>query len=249
MKKLGEILEARRQELKLTYDEVGKRAEITGVYVSGICRGKRFPSDEVALGLAQALELDEPSLIELARFEKATDRVKAIYRAGETNEGLMVEKTTNWLEAYNKLTNVKRFDNIQPSSLGHAQRIPVAGWVHAGKFASTEGVEVAGVGTEEWVYSDIKGRNLFALRVENDSMEPLFHAGDYLIVNPNLKPTTGDYVIAKLPSEGKATFKKLVEREGIIILRPLNPSYEDIVLTPEDEFEIIGKVVERKTIF
>jgi SOS-response transcriptional repressor LexA len=80
-------------------------------------------------------------------------------------------------------------------------------------------------------------------------MEPLFHPGDYLIVNPNLKPAAGDYVIAKLPSEGKATFKKLVEREGIIILRPLNPAYEDIVLTPEDEFEILGKVVERKTIF
>jgi len=225
MKKLSDTVSARMRALGLTYNEVAQRAGVSAVYVSGICRGKRVPSDEVAARLAKALDLSPHALVELARYAKAPAGVKPLY------------------------DQIAKEENVGPVPLGHAQRIPVAGWVHAGKFASTEGVEVAGAGTEEWVYSDIRGRNLFALRVENDSMEPLFHAGDYLIVNPNLKPTTGDYVIAKLPSEGKATFKKLVEREGIIILRPLNPSYEDIVLTPEDEFEIIGKVVERKTIF
>jgi len=235
MRKLGEMMEARRRELKLTYDQVGKRARISGVYVSGICRGKRFPSDKVAVNLAKALDLSPRALVELARYAKAPAGVRPLYDQAEA--------------VYPELVEGESPENIAPVLLGHAQHIPVAGWVHAGKFASTEGVEVAGAGAEEWVYSDIRGKNLFALRVENDSMEPLFHPGDYLIVNPNLKPVTGDYVIAKLPSEGKATFKKLVEREGIIILRPLNPAYEDIVLTPADEFEILGKVVERKTIF
>jgi SOS-response transcriptional repressor LexA len=227
MKRLGETVLKRMRELNLTYNEVARRAGISAVYVSGICRGLRFPRDEVAVRLAKALDLSPRALVELARYAKAPAGVKPLYDQAEAESP----------------------ENLRPVPLNHAQQIPVAGWVQAGKFVSTEGVEVAGAGAEEWVYSDIKGKNLFALRVENDSMEPLFHAGDYLIVNPNLKPVTGDYVIAKLPSEGKATFKKLVQREGLIILRPLNPAYEDIVLTPDDEFEILGKVVERKTIF
>jgi SOS-response transcriptional repressor LexA len=224
MKKLGKMISDRMRALDLTYNEVAQRARISAVYVSGICRGLRFPSDAVAVRLAKALDLSPRALVEMARYAKAPAGVKPLY------------------------DQIAAEENVEPVPLGHARRIPVAGWVHAGKFASTEGVEAAG-GADEYLYSDIKGHNLFALRVENDSMEPLFHPGDYLIVNPNLKPAAGDYVIAKLPSEGKATFKKLVEREGIIILRPLNPAYEDIVLTPEDEFEILGKVVERKTIF
>lgn len=224
MKNLGKMISKRMRDLGLTYNEVARRAGVSAVYVSGICRGLRFPSDKVAADLARALDLSPRGLIELARYEKAPAAVKPLYEPKEDH------------------------DQLQPMPLGHARGIPMAGWVQAGRFAPSEGIEAAG-GADDYVYSDIKGHNLFALRVENDSMEPLFHPGDYLIVNPNLKPATGDYVIVKLPQEGKATFKKLLEREGIIILRPLNPAYDDIVLTPEDEFEIIGKVVERKTIF
>lgn len=224
MNNLGKIISRRMRELKLTYNELARRAGVSAVYVSGICRGKRVPSDKVALALARALDLSPRALIELAHYEKAPAVVKPFYDLAADS------------------------DEVRPVPLGHAQRIPIAGWVQAGKFAPAEGIEPAG-GGDDYVYSDIKGRNLFALRVENDSMEPLFHPGDYLIVNPNLKPVTGDYVIVRLPSEGKATFKKLIERENLVILRPLNPAYEDIVLSPHDEFEIIGKVVERKTIF
>ena len=228
MKTLGKTIRERMEQLGLNYNRLAERAGISSVYVSGICRGKRWPSDEVALALAKALDLNPRALVEQARYEKAPAGVKPLFsRKGPGAD----------------------YDNVRTQALGHAHRIPVAGWVQAGKFASTDGVEVAGGGAEDFIYSDIKGHNLFAVRVENDSMEPIFHAGDILIVNPNLKPASGDYVIAKLPRENHATFKKWMEKEGIVILRPLNPDYEDLVLKPEDEFEIIGKVVERKTLF
>ena len=80
-------------------------------------------------------------------------------------------------------------------------------------------------------------------------MEPVFHPGDIIIINPNIEPNNGDYVIVRLKDPGEVTFKKLLLKDELVILRPLNPKYEDIILSRKEKFEIIGKVVERKTIF
>jgi SOS-response transcriptional repressor LexA len=237
MKNLGEVLTDRQKELGLSYREIAVRAGVSDVYISLVFRGKRVPGDEVLIRIAQALELDAQHLIYRAHWEKAPEEAKGYF------EGISLPREGPGIDG------VKRFDHLDPYQLGQAHTIPVVGWVQAGQFAPTEDGGFAPGAADEYVYSDIKGRNLFALRVENNSMEPLFHERDILIVNPNIKPRTGDYVVVKLAEEGEATFKKLIEKDRIIILRPLNPDYEDIILTPEDDFEVIGKVVERKTIF
>lgn len=237
MRSLKDELTARKKELGLTNEEIAYRAGITDVYVSLVLRGKRIPGDEVLIRMARALELDPRALVYLAHWEKAPREGKEYF------EGLPVSR------AVPSLAGVESYDSLEPFPLGHAASIPVVGWVQAGKFEPAEDGGFPPGAADEYVYSDIKGRNLFALRVENDSMETLFHEGDILVVNPNIKPESGDYVIARLSDEGEATFKKLVEKEGIVILRPLNPAYEDIILGPDTHFEIIGKVVERKTIF
>src|SRR4030042_4991360 len=109
-------------------------------------------------------------------------------------------------------------DDVRAHPIGHAPTIPVIGWVQAGKFTSVEGIDID---ASDVVYSDIKGRNLFALRVHNDSMEPDFRPGDILIVNPNLEAQNG---------EQEAVFKRYhlseEKKKPIIELRPLNSKYQ-----------------------
>ena len=49
--------------------------------------------------------------------------------------------------------------------------------------------------------------NALAFEIKGDSMAPEFNPGDRVIIDPNVNPQAGDYVVAKNGGE-EATFKK-----------------------------------------
>ncbi|NQW80612.1 MAG: S24 family peptidase [Polaromonas sp.] len=81
-------------------------------------------------------------------------------------------------------------------------------------------------------------RHTFALRVVGDSMEPDFRAGMILVVEPEMEPNPGDYVIAKNGSE-ETTFKQLVRDGADWYLKPLNDRYP---IKPLGRSTIVGVV-------
>lgn len=81
-------------------------------------------------------------------------------------------------------------------------------------------------------------RYTFALRVSGDSMQPKFNDGDILVVEPELDPNPGDYVIAKNGSE-ETTFKQLVKDGADWYLKPLNERYP---IKPLEKSTIVGVV-------
>lgn len=137
--------------------------------------------------------------------------------------------------------------NIEPVELGKARAVPVVSWVTAGRWHEVVDPYEPGV-AEDWVITEEKGRNVFALRVKGDSMEPEFKEGEIIIVNPHLQVEPGDYVIFK-NDDDEVTFKQLKRYNDIYVLHPLNPSYPDIVLSKEQRYRIIGKVVEKRRRF
>ncbi len=63
-------------------------------------------------------------------------------------------------------------------------------------------------GSLEYILTDNEVSDFtFALRIEGDSMEPDFKAGDVIIVDPEVEPTPGEFVVAK-NGGAQATFKK-----------------------------------------
>lgn len=241
-----DTLAKRMRELGMNYEDLARRAGVTSVYISKIVQGRRVPKDEVVVNLARALDLDLESLVLLAHIEKAPEPVKPILERLASGRGP------------DPLSEVDNYGNIAPQALGHGRPVPVVGMVQAGAFMPAEDGEFPAGIADEYVYTDQKAGNVFGVRVEGDSMEPEFHEGDILIVNPNLEGRNGDYVIARLEDENEATFKKLIVHGGdgpqksgrpIIILRPLNARYEDMVFADPAKVRIIGRVVERKTLF
>jgi repressor LexA len=83
---------------------------------------------------------------------------------------------------------------------------------------------------------------LFALRVRGESMiEAGILDGDYVVVREQPDAEPGDTVVAGIPGE-EATVKTYRRRGRKIVLVPANPTYDEIVLAPEDVV-IYGKVV------
>ncbi|MBF0629287.1 MAG: transcriptional repressor LexA, partial [Magnetococcales bacterium] len=82
----------------------------------------------------------------------------------------------------------------------------------------------------------------FALVVKGDSMiDARIHDGDLVIVRRQPIAENGDIVVALVGDE--ATVKRLYVAESRIELRAENASYKPIVVGPEDELRILGKVL------
>ncbi len=88
----------------------------------------------------------------------------------------------------------------------------------------------------------------YALRVIGDAMQAptnhqnSFHDGDFIIIDPAQKAAHGNYVIAMLPHQKKATFKQYVMDGGITYLKPLNPQYPTVKMN--DTTVICGIVIQ-----
>ena len=81
----------------------------------------------------------------------------------------------------------------------------------------------------------------FCLSVNGDSMEPTFHDDEYVFVKKQLDIFSGKIGVAIL--NGEAFLKRIWLENGGARLESLNKKYKDIIVTKNDDFRIIGKVV------
>lgn len=132
---------------------------------------------------------------------------------------------------------------LEPAMLRTMNRIPILTWVTAGSWQEVCDSFEPG-DADEWIESDVRGKNVLALRVMGDSMEPEFKAGEIIIVNPHIEAQPNDYIVVKNLA-GEATFKQLKRYGSRWVLHPLNPEYPDIEVKSGD-FRIIGKVVKKE---
>jgi len=90
----------------------------------------------------------------------------------------------------------------------------------------------------------------FALRVQDDSMQPEFRTGCIIVIDPTGRATDGSYVLADDGTNTDDETEGLVFRQlrrndqGEWILRALNDRYPDIQ-TLENLSNIIGVIVQR----
>ena len=66
----------------------------------------------------------------------------------------------------------------------------------------------------------------YALRVQDDSMEPEFAKGCIIIVDPTGRATDGAYVLAEI--DGRFVFRRLSKTDESYTLTSLNPGYPPI---------------------
>lgn len=151
-------------------------------------------------------------------------------------------KPSGWLYAASGISN-------DAAPLGGMRRIPVLNYVQAGN--PTEiGFGFAGE-TLEYLVSDLGlSDRAFALIVRGQSMAPMFQPGDKIIVDQDVSPHPGSFVIAMNGGE-EATFKKYRPRgtdpqgNEIFELVPLNEDFASL-RSDRHPLSIIGTVVEHR---
>jgi repressor LexA len=133
---------------------------------------------------------------------------------------------------------------FEPGSGAVVDRRPVRHVPLVGDVAAGTGV-LAAENIEETMPlpEDLTGDGqLFMLRVRGDSMvEAGILDRDYVVVREQPTAETGDIVVAGIPGE-EATVKTYLSKRGKVVLRPANPTLEDMVFDPS-EVTIHGKVV------
>lgn len=126
-----------------------------------------------------------------------------------------------------------------PKSNGYPTvRIPVLGDVAAGvPILAQQDI----VGYEDIPADMAKTGEYFGLKIKGDSMEPKIHDNDIVIVKSMSDAENNDIVIAMINNE--ATCKRLHKYSNSVVLTAFNPDYKPIEVTPDENIQILGKVV------
>jgi SOS-response transcriptional repressor LexA len=157
-------------------------------------------------------------------------------------------KPLGWMEqdhgaTYNFDSNVLIVD-------GGVTKVPLVNYVQAGILREIDDGPWSGDDAEFLVTDLALSKSAFALQIKGDSMLPDFREGDRVIIDPEISPQPGDFVVAKNCGD-EATFKKYrprgINHDGteIFELVPLNSDYpslrSDVV-----KLIVIGTMVEHR---
>lgn len=142
-------------------------------------------------------------------------------------------------------------DNFVTHKQGAKLRhVPVLNYVQAGEFC--EYYDDAIADEHEPTYGDYP-ENIYWVVIEGLSMTPDFNPKDMALIDAELQPGAGDYVIAKKSGSKAVTFKKFRPKgfdeatgKEYCHLVPSNPDFP-IIDSRYVDFEICGVAIEHKT--
>ena len=88
---------------------------------------------------------------------------------------------------------------------------------------------------------------LFALTVEDISMQSVFDTGDLVVIDGELSAKPGDYVLAYLPAKKQSVLRKYGEASGSLFqLLASNELWATVDVKKVDEAVVVGVVVENR---
>jgi repressor LexA len=160
-----------------------------------------------------------------------------------------LEKTGH-IERDRKISRGMRLTGNTP--LGDMLRVPVLGVIQAGEpipvptnadfgsFTPEDSVEIA----TSLMPGKEKGKELFALQVQGDSMiDAMINDGDIVILKPTQDARNGEMVAVWLSDRNETTLKYYYKERDGYRLQPANPTMKPIMLKKTEALEIKGKVV------
>lgn len=122
--------------------------------------------------------------------------------------------------------------------------VPLISWTQAGDWEPTFDPYSPGE-AEEWLPNPTRsGPHTYALRVVGESMWPTFSDGDIIFVDPERSPRHNDFVVARLATSDRTTFKQLkLDQNGNGTLHAVNDRYPDPIIPADENVFIKGVVV------
>ena len=238
---LGHLIRKRREQLRLTLDEVAAATGFSKPYLSTIETGKvkNPPSDRLISRLEEVLKFDTGTLRHRAHMARMPADIRREFDAIDAENRRYKEIIKNIIQ-----------HTLEPARLGevlaqydldvqdktdtrHAGHwVPVINKVTAGYPAEFDDLDYPVGFADDYVRCpDIHDPNAFAVRVVGDSMETKFREGDIVVFAPNADVQNGDDCFVRFSMPHETTFKRVFfETDDRIRLQPRNTDYPPLIV-------------------
>lgn len=238
---LGQIIRNKREELKLTLDEVGSLTGFSKPYLSTIETGrvKNPPSDELLIKLEKILKFEPGLLLHIAHMERMPSDIRQQYESAEAENQKwrkfiknIVQKKPNASQIDTMLSESELNVEQQGPLIQAGRLVPIINKVAAGYPVDFNDLDYpVGIADDYVRCPDLHDANAFAVRVVGDSMEPKFYEGDIVIFLPALEVHNGDDCFIRFVMPHETTFKRVFfEPENKVRLQPRNEKYSPIIV-------------------
>lgn len=221
------------------YSESIKEASTLDKITSAASKLEEERQEKVLGYCEDQLSEQEKGSRELPTVDERFTNVTDIYRRLTPDRQEEVRRSMNrQLRSQNivKMEEIQKAQDLYESLGEEFEDVGLYGEVSAGT-----GVWVSDEPVETIKYPVPVPNHDIALRVNGNSMEPMFHDGDVVFVKKTPEVHHGSIIIIIV--NDNAYIKKLYRRGSEVRLISLNPQYEDIILNPDDTIEIIGNVI------
>lgn len=124
------------------------------------------------------------------------------------------------------------------SSIGQMQPVPLYARVNAGEPRFSDQLRVRFIALDRMF---VPADDAFFLRVDDDAMADRgIFRGDLVLVNPSARARDGDSIVVRLGE--RCIVRVLGHRGAHLALTPAATDEREIVVGPEDDFEVLGVV-------
>lgn len=252
---LGIIIRKKREQLKLTLDEVSSRVGFSKPYLSTIETGKvkNPPSDVLLVKLEKILKFEQGLLLHIAHMERVPSDIKQSYESSEAENKKwrnimkqLMETKSDTDDLANLLSEQGLQTNVYNTDISACKLVPIINKVSAGYPSDFDDLDYpVGIADDYVRCPDLHDPNAFAVRVVGDSMQPKFSQGDIVVFSPALEVHNGDDCFVRFGMPHETTFKRVFfEADDIIRLQPRNEQYSPI-LTSADRVNGIYRALMR----
>ncbi|EGO8493413.1 helix-turn-helix domain-containing protein [Enterococcus faecalis] len=240
-----ERLKELRIEKGITLEELAKNIGTTKTTLSRYENGERSPKLQLVGLLANYFQVDMAWLSGQSIYKNTLDVLPVYNQLTPSRQQKVYDFAENQLKEQKQ--EIKR-ENNPITSLEQFRKKKEEGII----YGTTKWYGAVSAGTGEFLTDEtceeielpieqIPDEADFCLSVNGDSMEPIFHDNDYVFVKRQSEIFSGN--IGVVIVNGESFLKRIWFENNNIRLESFNKKYKDIIITENDEFRIVGKVV------
>lgn len=230
---LGQTIREIRKRRGLTQKQLSELTGLKQNTISNHENGNRS-IDEIDIHVySNALGVSPKELFD--SYKESSDNLTEIYNQLNSDRQTKVyDFATEQLKEQNNVVNIN--DYIEEETNWYEVKFYGSISAGTGLYLDDEQVETIHFGVDM-----VPSGTDFCLKVNGDSMEPMFHDGDYVFIKRETDFRNG--TIGAVIVNGEAYLEKIYITDNSIKLVSLNKKYKDITVTQDDNLKYVGTVV------
>ena len=243
--RLEERIKQLRINRNMTMQQLADLSNLTKGYISMLEKGLNpstkkpiVPSLETVQNLANAFNMNLEELLDGVEGNVSltqNDSIMTIYtQLTSQRQERVYNYAEEQLNEQNNVVNIN--DYIEEETEWYEVKFYGSVSAGTGLYLDDEQVETISFGSDM-----VPSGTDFCLKVNGDSMEPMFNNGDYVFIKRETDFRNG--TIGAVIVNGEAYLKKIYITDNSIRLVSLNKKYKDITVTQDDNLKYVGTVV------